>query len=189
MLCQSIHHHPGFFIMLQNVKYIAIVAFVASLCAPATFGQGLDPTIKKGATVPVSDHVYMIPDEGKPIIPNVGIVVGERATLIIDSGLGNTNGLIVLEEARKVSKADKFYELAQVGEFLKVSYVSPVSDQLIPLSDIASVTFGTNTRGAKTCFISLNTKSGEKFRSANLPEDTQYCKDIRVKLMDLLMLS
>jgi len=87
------------------------------------------------------------------------------------------------------SKADKFYELAQVGEFLKVSYVSPVSDQLIPLSDIASVTFGTNTRGAKTCFISLNTKSGEKFRSANLPEDTQYCKDIRVKLMDLLMLS
>jgi len=87
------------------------------------------------------------------------------------------------------SKADKFYELAQVGEFLKVSYVAPASDQLIPLSDIASVTFGTNTRGGQTCFISLDTKSGEKYRSANLPEDTQYCKDIRVKLIELLMLS
>lgn len=87
------------------------------------------------------------------------------------------------------SKADEFYELSHNGDFLIASYVSPASDHLIPLSEVASVTFGTNTRGAKTCFISLNTKSGEKYRSANLPEDTQYCKDIRVKLMDLLLLS
>ena len=71
--------------------------------------QGLDPTIRTGATVSVSEHVYMIPDESKPIIPNVGFVVGDRGTLVIDTGLGQENGLIVLEEAKKLAPDNKLY--------------------------------------------------------------------------------
>src|SRR6202521_3044564 len=47
----------------------------------------------------VSDHVYVIMG-----FPNVGFVVGNRATLVVDTGLGARNGDIVLRAARKLSK-------------------------------------------------------------------------------------
>ena len=62
-----------------------------------------DPLIKEGATVKVSDHVYVIPDGSVPLVPNVGIIVGSRATLVVDSGLGPRNGEIVMREMAKVS--------------------------------------------------------------------------------------
>jgi glyoxylase-like metal-dependent hydrolase (beta-lactamase superfamily II) len=37
-------------------------------------------------------------------VPNVGIVVGTRATMVVDTGLGPRNGEAVLREAAKVSK-------------------------------------------------------------------------------------
>ena len=76
------------------------------------FGQGMDPTIRTGATVQVSDHVYYIPDESRPLVPNVGIVVGSDATLVIDSGLGLENGTIVLAEAQALSQGALFYVAA-----------------------------------------------------------------------------
>jgi len=44
------------------------------------------PVVKEGKTVKISPHVYVIPDENRRGVPNVGIVVGSRATLIIDPG-------------------------------------------------------------------------------------------------------
>ena len=71
--------------------------------------QNLDPTIRAGATVSVSDHVFVIPDEKRPLIPNVGIVVGENATLVIDPGLGRRNGETVLREVAKISDNTEIY--------------------------------------------------------------------------------
>ena len=42
-------------------------------------------------------------------MPNVGIVVGSRATLVIDPGLGRRNGETVLREVAKVSKNTELY--------------------------------------------------------------------------------
>jgi len=42
-------------------------------------------------------------------VPNVGIVVGDRATLIVDTGLGEKNGAIVLAEARKLADNTEFH--------------------------------------------------------------------------------
>ncbi|HEY8520705.1 MAG TPA: MBL fold metallo-hydrolase [Gammaproteobacteria bacterium] len=70
------------------------------------------PIIHQDALIKVSQHVYVIPDEDVPLVPNVGIVVGERATLVIDTGLGERNGAIVLGEARKVSAAERLYVAA-----------------------------------------------------------------------------
>ena len=42
-------------------------------------------------------------------VPNVGIIVGERATLVIDPGLGRRNGEAVLREVAKVSVGDALY--------------------------------------------------------------------------------
>lgn len=52
----------------------------------------------------MSDHVYLIPDFSMPLVPNVGIVVGDRATLLVDTGLGSRNGAAFLREVNKVSR-------------------------------------------------------------------------------------
>jgi glyoxylase-like metal-dependent hydrolase (beta-lactamase superfamily II) len=67
------------------------------------------PLVPENATVKISDHVYVIPDPGTGGIPNVGIIVGTRGTLVIDTGLGWRNGQTVLREARKIGKAPDLY--------------------------------------------------------------------------------
>jgi len=77
------------------------VALAFALAQPA---PPPDPLVKEGVTVKVADHTYVIPDGNVGLVPNVGIVVGSRATLVIDPGLGKRNGETVLREVAKVSK-------------------------------------------------------------------------------------
>ena len=67
------------------------------------------PLIAKDEARKVSEHVYVILDENRRFVPNIGIVVGDRATLVIDTGLGLPNGEIVLGEAKKLSTNEEFY--------------------------------------------------------------------------------
>jgi len=57
----------------------------------------------------VSDHVYVIPDNSVPLVPNVGIVVGTTGALVIDTGMGARNGATVLREAQKVAGSKTLY--------------------------------------------------------------------------------
>jgi glyoxylase-like metal-dependent hydrolase (beta-lactamase superfamily II) len=59
--------------------------------------------------VKLADHSYVIPDGNVPAVPNVGIVVGSRGTLVIDPGLGRRNGETVLREVARVSKSAELY--------------------------------------------------------------------------------
>lgn len=68
-----------------------------------------DPMIRADASEQVSDHVHVMLDRNVSFVPNVGIIVGDRATLIVDTGLGNANGRTVLEEARRLSDNEIFY--------------------------------------------------------------------------------
>jgi glyoxylase-like metal-dependent hydrolase (beta-lactamase superfamily II) len=61
--------------------------------------------IKENATTQVSEHVYVIPDGNVGGVPNVGIVVGSNAVLVVDTGLGPRNGETVLREVKKLSAA------------------------------------------------------------------------------------
>lgn len=70
------------------------------------------PLIRENATVKVSQHVYVIPDGNVGAVPNVGIIVGNKATLVIDTGLGPRNGQTVLREMGKVSKNADIYVVA-----------------------------------------------------------------------------
>jgi glyoxylase-like metal-dependent hydrolase (beta-lactamase superfamily II) len=65
--------------------------------------------IRTDAAEKIAPHTYVILDQNVSFVPNVGIVVGDRATLIVDTGLGTANGRIVLEEARKLSDNETFY--------------------------------------------------------------------------------
>jgi glyoxylase-like metal-dependent hydrolase (beta-lactamase superfamily II) len=67
------------------------------------------PLIDQGETLKISDHVYVILDDDVRFLPNVGIIVGARATLVIDTGVGERNGEILLQEARTLSANETFF--------------------------------------------------------------------------------
>ena len=87
---------------------IALLAFVGttgSLVAqtwPA-------PVVKVEGLRQISAHVHIIPDNSVPGVPNVGYVVGDRAALVIDTGLGPRNGAAVYEVASKLAGAKALY--------------------------------------------------------------------------------
>jgi glyoxylase-like metal-dependent hydrolase (beta-lactamase superfamily II) len=58
--------------------------------------------IPVGLTEEVADHVFVMPDQRVEFVPNAGIVVGERAVLVIDTALGPRNGQRILDEARRL---------------------------------------------------------------------------------------
>ena len=68
-----------------------------------------DPLVQEGITVKLGAHTYAIPDGNVGLVPNVGIVVGTRATLVIDPGLGRRNGEAVLREVAKLSRHAEVY--------------------------------------------------------------------------------
>jgi len=91
---------------LTNPAVLAIAVLSAALAqrAPAP-----DPLVRENATVKLGPHTYVIPDGNVGLVPNVGIVVGTRATLVIDPGLGRRNGETVLREVGKVSRNAELY--------------------------------------------------------------------------------
>ena len=68
-----------------------------------------DPIVKENVTVKLAPHSYAIPDGNVVLVPNIGIVVGSNATLVVDTGMGPRNGAAVVREAAKLSKNTKIY--------------------------------------------------------------------------------
>jgi glyoxylase-like metal-dependent hydrolase (beta-lactamase superfamily II) len=93
---------------LASLGVISLFAIAAANLA-AQRGPQPPPIVKENATVKISDHVYVIPDDSVPVVPNVGIIVGNKATLVVDTGLGTRNGQTVLREVAKVSKNTDLY--------------------------------------------------------------------------------
>jgi glyoxylase-like metal-dependent hydrolase (beta-lactamase superfamily II) len=61
------------------------------------------PVISDARPQEVTRGVYVIPDGRVPLVPNVGIVVGEREALVVDTGMGLANGRRVLAKARRLT--------------------------------------------------------------------------------------
>src|SRR3972149_5121346 len=93
-----------------------IITLTLLLAATSVFGQqpasAPPPLIKENATVKISEHVYVIPDGNVGGVPNVGIIVGSNATLVVDTGLGVRNGQTVLREATKIRSNNPIYLVA-----------------------------------------------------------------------------
>jgi glyoxylase-like metal-dependent hydrolase (beta-lactamase superfamily II) len=73
------------------------------LANPLAFAQMSQPILGED-TVKISDHVWAIMG-----FPNVAIVVGQRATLVVDTGLGPRNGATVARAAAKLSSNQKLF--------------------------------------------------------------------------------
>jgi glyoxylase-like metal-dependent hydrolase (beta-lactamase superfamily II) len=87
----------------------AVATLMLATLSARQRGAAPDPLVRENATVKVAPHTYVIPDGNVPLVPNVGFVVGSRATLVIDPGLGRRNGEAVLREVAKVSKNTEMY--------------------------------------------------------------------------------
>jgi glyoxylase-like metal-dependent hydrolase (beta-lactamase superfamily II) len=72
-------------------------------------GPAPDPLVRENATVKLAAHSYVIPDGGVGVVPNVGIVVGDRAALVVDPGLGRRNGETVLKEVARLGAPAQLY--------------------------------------------------------------------------------
>ena len=88
---------------------VTTAALLGAAIVSAQRGPAPDPLIRENATVKLADHTYVIPDANVSLVPNVGIVVGSKATLVVDPGLGRRNGETVLKEVAKVSKNTELY--------------------------------------------------------------------------------
>ncbi len=83
---------------------------LAALFAPVLFAQSAKPPlVRENATIQVSEHVWVIPDDHVPMVPNVGIVIGQRAILVVDTGLGPRNAQTILREVDKLAKRPELY--------------------------------------------------------------------------------
>ena len=93
--------------------WAALWLFVASVCglsaaAPlrAQMPGSANPILQADAVKRVSDHVYVIMG-----FPNVAFVVGDRATLVVDTGMGARNGATVWGAAQKLARPNSNFYL------------------------------------------------------------------------------
>ena len=92
------------------MRSVAVVAIALAISTAVAAQQAApDPLVREGATVKVAPHTWVIPDFNVGLVPNVGIIVGSRATLVVDPGLGKRNGETVLREVAKVSRNSELY--------------------------------------------------------------------------------
>jgi glyoxylase-like metal-dependent hydrolase (beta-lactamase superfamily II) len=89
--------------MSTHKPWIKLLALL-TLSMPRLFAQFGQPVLPENASQKVSDHVYAIVG-----FPNIAIVVGDKATLVVDTGMGPRNGQIITREVQKLTRNSTLY--------------------------------------------------------------------------------
>lgn len=87
------------------------VVLITALLSTSALAQAPAPAslVREGVTEKLTDHVWAIPDGSASLVPNVGIAVGEKAVLVVDTGMGTRNAETVLREVAKVAAGKPIY--------------------------------------------------------------------------------
>ena len=83
---------------------ITLLTLAACIAARPVTAQNLSPELPENAVQKVAPHVHAIVG-----FPNVLIVVGSKATLVVDTGMGPRNGALVAREAAKLAPSNALY--------------------------------------------------------------------------------
>jgi len=166
------------------VAAVSVLTSLLAAQAPPGGRGGAPPLVRENATQKVTDHVYLIPDESVVLVPNIGIIVGSRATLVVDTGMGTRNGQTVMREVEKVSKNAQLYL---------------VTTHIHPEHDLGAAAFPSQTKMIRSQaqvveiketgldlakrfsgFSALNAEllSGAEFRKADITFDRDYTLDL-----------
>lgn len=170
-----------------------LLAF-ASAAALSAQSHSPDPVIRENATVKVSDHVHVIPDGNVPLVPNVGIVVGSRAALVVDTGMGVSNGQRVVRELAKVSSHKELYIVSTHfhPEHALGEAAFPASATLVRArpqqQDIDEFGLSLADTFASRSAVNKQLLAGARYRTADVIFDGERTIDlggVRVRLMAL----
>jgi glyoxylase-like metal-dependent hydrolase (beta-lactamase superfamily II) len=169
-----------------------VAAFTVVLALVQAQSPAKPPLVRVGATVKVSPHVFVIPDDSVPMVPNVGLIVGSRATLVVDTGLGARNAQTVLAEVAKVSSNTDLYLVTThvhpehdlgAGAF-------PASTKLIrsraQVDEIAASGLELAKRFAGISPLHAELLQGAEFRKADIVFDQEHALDlggVRVRIL------
>lgn len=174
---------------------ITVAAAVLTLTVSgihAQRGQGAPPLVRENTTEKLSQHVYVIPDNNVGMVPNVGIIVGTRATFVVDTGMGARNGQAIVREMQKVSKTPELY--------LASTHIHPEHDlgaggfpahtkmirSKAQVDEIASAGLAQAERFASFSPINAELLKGVEFRKADITFDQEHVVDlggVRVRVL------
>jgi glyoxylase-like metal-dependent hydrolase (beta-lactamase superfamily II) len=95
--------------MRKSVRIIISVLAVLGTALPLRAQTPPSPIVRVEGLRQISAHVHIIPDNSVPLVPTVGYIIGDRAALVIDTGLGPRNGAAVYQVAKKLAGAKALY--------------------------------------------------------------------------------
>jgi glyoxylase-like metal-dependent hydrolase (beta-lactamase superfamily II) len=153
-----------------------------------------DPLIRDNAIAKVSEHVHVISDLDVGLVPNVGIIVGTRATLVVDTGLGPRNGETVRRVASGVSPNAELYIVSTHfhPEHALGESAFPPSAKIIRVraqqQDIDEFGLTLAKTFASRSPMTAALLEGALFRKADIVFDREYVLDlggVRVRLLSL----
>lgn len=171
---------------------IAAVAALLVLAQPLAAQTPPDPIVETEWLRQVSPHVYIIPDNSVPLVPNVGFVIGERGVLVIDTGLGPRNGSAVLEVAKKLGGSQALYLVTThfhpehdlgAQAFPENTTMIRSNDQVKDISE-----FGLQLAQvfARRSAINAELLKDADFRKANVTFDKDYTVDLGGVTVELI---
>ena len=106
--------------MIGSVRIMILALALVGTALPLAAQTPPEPIVRVEGLRQISAHVHIIPDNSVPLVPNIGYVVGDRAVLVIDTGLGPRNGAAVYEVAKKLADTKAL--------FLVTTHVHPEHD-------------------------------------------------------------
>ena len=141
--------------------------------------------VREGVTEKLTSHVWAIPDGGASLVPNVGIVVGKKAVLVIDTGMGTRNGETVLREVAKVGAGKPIYIVTTHvhPEHDMGAHVFPKDSKMIRSKDqIEDIAAGAGMNlvpvFAQRSALNVELLEGAKHRDADIVFDRDYTLDL-----------
>jgi glyoxylase-like metal-dependent hydrolase (beta-lactamase superfamily II) len=92
--------------MVWRCGGVAVVcaAQLLTFCAAQAGDFDTNPDLSQHAVHRISEHVYAMSG-----FPNIGIIVGSKGSLVVDTGLGPRNGAIVARQVEELSRSPKLY--------------------------------------------------------------------------------
>jgi glyoxylase-like metal-dependent hydrolase (beta-lactamase superfamily II) len=170
----------------------AVAIILGPLPAVAQRGPAPPPLVRENATEKVSAHTYAILDQRVPMVPNVGIVVGDRAVLVIDTGMGARNGQTIMREVGKLTKTPEVYLVTTHihPEHDLGAHGFPATTKMIRSNDQVKEIAATGLTAAKNFAsrspLHAELMEGADFRKADITFESEHRLDlggVRVRIV------
>ena len=172
---------------MRKAAFLSSVLIAAMAAAPALAQQPApQPSlVREGVTEQLTRHVWAIPDGGASLVPNVGIVVGKKAVLVIDTGMGARNAQTVLREVAKVGAGRPIYIVTTHvhPEHDMGAHAFPKGSKLIRSKDqIEDIAAGAGMNlvpvFAQRSALNAELLEGARHREADITFDRDYTLDL-----------